>query len=82
MTTGKKPFNPFWVLLSLSATLFCITALAWIAAGFSQTASLLTRFMNARGATLIAAEAAITMVLGLFALILDSRQSRRNKSNS
>jgi hypothetical protein len=79
MTTRKKPFNPFWVLLSVSATLFCISALAWIAAGFSQTASPLTQFMNARGATLIVAEAAITMVLGLFALIVDSRQSRRDR---
>ena len=81
MTAGKKPFNPFWVLLSVSATLFCISALAWIAAGFSQTTSPLTQFMNARGATLIIAEAAVTIVLGLFALIVDSRQSRRDKSN-
>lgn len=79
MTSGRKPFNPFWILLTASATLFCISSLAWIAAGFGNRASPLAEFMNEHGATIIGFEAAVTVALGLLALILDSRQSRRTK---
>lgn len=79
MTTGKKPFNPFWILLTAAATLFCISALAWIAAGFGDQASPLAVFMNRHGGRLIGIEAAATIVLAFLALAVDSRQTRRLK---
>lgn len=79
MTSGKKAFNPFWILLTASATLFCITALAWIAAGFGDRESPLNQFLNGHGGTLIAVEAGVTIVLGLLAMMLDSRHTHRGK---
>ena len=78
--TGKKPFNPFWILLTASATLFCVSALAWIAAGFGDHSSPLAEFMNRHGARLIGIEAAATIVLAFLALAVDSRQTRRSKT--
>ncbi len=69
--------NPFFPLVVFSATVFVVTILAMVAVIFSDPAAPLAKFLNAHAGRLIAAEVAVTLVVGLLALIVDRLQTRR-----
>ena len=76
--TARPPSNPFWGLVVVSAVLFCVSILAYIAAGFGQPEAPVNRFLMTYGAMIVAVEAGMTVALGIAALSLDRRQSRRS----
>lgn len=76
--TARPPSNPFWGLVVAAAVLFCVSILAYIAAGFGQPEAPVNRFLMTHGAMIVAIEAGMTVALGIAALSLDRRQSRRS----
>ncbi|REJ80130.1 MAG: hypothetical protein DWQ34_04095 [Planctomycetota bacterium] len=72
---APEPFNPFWRLVVASAVLFCVTILAYIAAGFGQPAAPVNQFLMRHGALIISIEAGVTVACGLAALSVDRRHT-------
>jgi hypothetical protein len=65
------------MLLVVAAAGFCISTLAYVAAGFGDRAHPLNQFFNRHGAVTTTGFAVATMLLGGLALTVDRRQSLR-----
>jgi len=70
-------------LVVVAAGAFVITIMAFIASTlFGEAETPVTRFLNHQGGRLMAAEATITLLLGLFAIVADRRQILRDQNKN
>lgn len=69
--------NPFFPMVLFSAFVFILTILAMVAVIFSDPRAPVAKFLEAHGSRLIAAEVAVTLIVGFFALVVDRIQARR-----
>jgi len=71
--------NPFWGIVIGAAGGFCVTILAYLAAGLGSPAAPLNRFFTRYGFLLVCVETAVIVVAGLLALAVDRRQTLRGR---
>lgn len=77
MTSPTPTRNPFWMLLIVAASGFCISVVAYVAAGFGDRTHPLNQFFNQHGGATTTGFAVATMLLGGLALTVDRRQTLR-----
>lgn len=70
--------NPLWAVVVVAGVLFCVSCLAWITAGIGTSPSPLNRFLNEHGVLLVGVEAAVLILGGLSAMIVDRIQTLRD----
>ncbi len=79
--------NPLWALVVVAGVMFVATSLAWVMAGLglkagevrTEPVSPVQRFLNERGALMIAAEVAVILAAGLLAMVVDRVQTIREQ---
>jgi hypothetical protein len=71
--------NPFFPMVLFAVTVFIITILAMVAVIFSDPRAPVAKFLDANADRLIIAEVVVTLFLGLCALVVDRKQSRRER---
>lgn len=74
--------NVFFRLLIPVATLFVITVLAMVATMFGDRRAPVVAFLDEYGGTLIAVEAAATVLLGILAMTVDRLRTLRETGSS
>jgi glucan phosphoethanolaminetransferase (alkaline phosphatase superfamily) len=77
MSEQRDPLHPLFRLAALSAAIFIFTIFAMVATVFSDEESPMSRFLNAHAGTLIAVEAAATVLLAILAMTADRRRTLR-----
>ena len=82
MNTNRRRANPFWGLVVLAATAFCVTILAYLASGLGNPATPLNQFFTRHGFRLVCGEAAFIVVTGMLALGVDRRHTLRRGRQS
>ncbi len=73
MSETPQRINVFFRLTVAVSVVFIVTIFAIVAAAFVRGNSPLTQFLQEHGGSLIAAEVAAALFLGLLALIVDQR---------
>lgn len=74
--------NPFFVLVAACSLLFVMTILAFVATMFSDPASPVVQFIDRQGITLIAGEVVAILLTGMLAMVVDRRQTLRQRQLS
>lgn len=77
MSDGPERLNPFYHLAIFASALFIVTVLALLAALFGNQNAPAARFLNEFGGILIVAEVAVTLSVGMLALVVDRRATLR-----
>jgi multisubunit Na+/H+ antiporter MnhB subunit len=73
--------NPFWALVVVAATLFCITVLALLMLGHGDAAAPVNRILSRYGSPLVICEVVVILLAALAALAFDRRQTLRTRSD-
>ncbi len=71
MSDDPQRPNLFFRLVIVAGCVFLVTIFALVATIFGDPESPVARFLNKHGGTLIAAEVAATLLLGLLAMAVD-----------
>ncbi len=78
MRHRPRPVSVWFRLTAVAAAAFVITILGMLAAVFTDSPDApVARFLNRHGGTLIAVEAALTLIFGFWAMAFDRRQTLR-----
>lgn len=80
MTSSRsRNTNPFWGLVIVAGTAFCVTILAYLASGFGSPAAPMNRFFTRYGFLLVCIETGVIVAAGIAALAVDRRQTLRRQ---
>lgn len=79
-SSNRRKSNPFFAMVLCSASIFVLTILAMVAALLGDPRAPMAKFLDAHAGRLIAAEVIVTLVVGLFALVVDRWQNRRGST--